>query len=240
MIVLFTDYGLNGPYVGQIEAVLHAQAPAVKVINLLADAPRNNPKSCAYLLATYSRSFGEGNIFFCVIDPGVGSFEDSPIILKIDNRWYVGPDNGLFDILARGANKISSWEILWRPKQLSSSFHGRDLYAPVCAMLANGDTLEQREIIWEDQHHWPDDLYQVIYIDHFGNCITGVRAGEIDASTRLKVAGRKIDAANTFSDVPAGETFWYENANGLVEIAINQGDAASQLNLKVGTDINII
>jgi len=76
MIVLFTDYGLEGPYLGQVEAVLYKEAPDEKIINLLSDAPRQNPKACAYLLAALTKNFPEGTIFFCVVDPGVGSFED--------------------------------------------------------------------------------------------------------------------------------------------------------------------
>ena len=135
---------------------------------------------------------------------------------------------------------MSSWEILWRPDNLSNSFHGRDLYAPVCAMLVNGDNPPGQEFIWKDKHQWPDDLYEIIYIDHFGNCITGIRAGKIAAIANLEVAGSQIDTATTFSDVPAGAMFWYENANGLVEIAVNQGDASTQLGRKIGSEVNFI
>jgi hypothetical protein len=107
-------------------------------------------------------------------------------------------------------------------------------------MLAKGDKPEQQRFTWTDKHQWPDDLYKVIYIDHFGNCICGVRAGEIDAATSLMVAGHQIEAATTFSDVPEGSVFWYENANSLVEIAVNQGHAADQLELTIGSKITIL
>ena len=78
MIALFTDYGLHGPYLGQVQAVLHRLLPGEKIINLLADAPRNNPRASAYLLAAFSRACAAqpGTIFFAVVDPGVGSFQD--------------------------------------------------------------------------------------------------------------------------------------------------------------------
>ena len=237
MIVLFTDYGLDGPYVGQVEAVLHEQAPAEKIVNLFAGAPVTDVRASAYLLAAYCRNFTEGSVFFCVVDPGVGGFADAPVILKLDGRWYVGPDNGLFDIAVRQAQEYYAWKILWRPDKLSSSFHGRDLYAPVCAMLARGGKPEMESISWKDVHQWPDDLYEIIFIDRFGNGITGVRANNIDGTTSLSVAGRRINAATTFSDVPEGALFWYENANGLVEIAVNRGNAAEQLKLDTGTVI---
>ena len=99
MIVLFTDYGLQGPYIGQIEAVLCHESSKSTVINLFTDLPRQNPKAAAYLLAAYATEFPPGSIFFCVVDPGVGSFEDNPVVMRIDNRWFIGPGNGVFDIL---------------------------------------------------------------------------------------------------------------------------------------------
>ena len=86
---------------------------------------------------------------------------------------------------------------------------------------------------------WPDDLSQVIYIDGFGNAVTGLRAGGIPARARIVVAGREIDHAGTFSDVSLGGAFWYENANGLTEIAVNRGNAAETLGLTVGTEVTI-
>ncbi len=235
MIALFTDYGLSGPYLGQVEAVLHELAPTEKVINIFADAPACNPKAGAYLLAAYSKALAEGSVFFCVVDPGVGGKTDTPIILNIDNRKYVGPDNGLFDIVANRAHNLQCQEITWRPENLSSSFHGRDIYAPVCAMLVNDLRVPGRETRWLDQHHWPADLDEIIYIDHFGNCITGVRDEALQDSVIIKLADRRIKAANTFSDVPVGEVFWYKNANGLIEIAVNQGHAARELSLEIGS-----
>jgi S-adenosyl-L-methionine hydrolase (adenosine-forming) len=135
MIALFTDFGLHGPYTGQMKAVLHQMAPGVPVIDLFADAPAGNPKAAAYLLAAYAAWFPTGTIFLCVVDPGVGG-ERPPLIIEADERWYVGPGNGLFELVQRRANAVRRWDITWQPERLSASFHGRDLFAPVAAMLA--------------------------------------------------------------------------------------------------------
>lgn len=238
MIFLFTDYGLEGPYIGQVETVLHQIAPNEKVINLMADAPRNNPKASAYLLASFIAQIPTGPILFCVVDPGVGSDKDKPVILKIDGCWYVGPNNGLFDIVARQAKEIKSWEINWQPEKLSNSFHGRDLYAPVCAMLANKEAIPGNKVEWQDNHQWPDDLNEIIYIDHFGNCMTGIRANTLNKQTVLKIGNHEITNAETFSDVSVGQAFWYENSNSLIEIALNQGSASKVLELIVGSEID--
>ena len=240
MIALFTDYGLHGPYLGQVQAVLHRLLPGEKIINLLADAPRNNPRASAYLLAAFSRAFGAapGTIFFSVVDPGVGSFQDRPVVLKADEQWYLGPDNGLFDIVCRHSSRVQCWSHDWRPEKLSASFHGRDLYAPAAAMIRNND-IPGKEIPWEDRHGWPDDLAEIINVDHFGNCMTGIRAEMLDDINEIQVSGFTITYAHTFSSVPSADVFWYRNSQGLVEIAVNGGSAAEQLNLGIGTQLVI-
>jgi S-adenosyl-L-methionine hydrolase (adenosine-forming) len=237
MIFIFTDYGLQGPYIGQVETVLHQLSPNEKVIRLLADAPRNKPKHSAYLLASLISRIPQGSILFCVVDPGVGSDEDKPVILNIDGRCFVGADNGLFDIVARQAKEIEAYEITWKPETLSNSFHGRDLYAPVCCMLANNEDFQKEKFEWKDKHKWPDDLNEIIYIDHFGNCMTGIRTQSLDKQLVLRIDHQDIVNADTFSDVKEGKALWYENSNGLIEIAVNQGTAEDDLQLKIGSHI---
>ncbi|UCB55098.1 MAG: SAM-dependent chlorinase/fluorinase [Thiotrichales bacterium] len=243
MIVLFTDFGLTGPYVGQMKSVLYQRAPATTVIDLMHDAPTCNPQASAYLLASLVGEFPIGSIFVGVVDPGVGS-QRSPLIARINQRWFVGPDNGLFDIVAQHAlpdSEMKWWEITWQPERLSSSFHGRDLFAPVAAMLANGEAppgrLHDRP---EDRlRRWPADLEKIIYIDHFGNAITGVRAKNLDKDQIIAVGDQSFHWARTFSDVPAGQGFWYENSNGLVELAVNQGRASEVLGLDIGDTVSL-
>ena len=214
---------------------MHQQAPEEKVINLFVDLPRYNPKPGAYLLPAYASALPEGSIFFSVVDPGVGTFSDKPVVLRIDNRWFVGPDNGLFDLIIRRSSHCECWKINWRPDKLSSSFHGRDLYAPVCAMIANGIDIPGEKIQWEDRHDWPDDLTEIIYIDSFGNCMTGLRSLNMDKTTVFHMSGEKIRHARTFSVATDTNPFWYENSNGLIEIAVNQGNVADRLGLVIGS-----
>ncbi|TQV78417.1 SAM hydrolase/SAM-dependent halogenase family protein [Denitrobaculum tricleocarpae] len=239
MFVLFTDFGLEGPYSGQVKAVLHQGAPARPVIDLFADAPAFDPRASAYLLAAYSTGFPAGSIFLAVVDPGVGS-DRAPVILEADGHSFIGPDNGILDLVARRAEMSRYREILWRPERLSASFHGRDLFAPVAVMLARGDPVNTQDLDGTARPGatWPNDLAEIVYIDCYGNAMTGLRASEVPAQARLTLAGMQIAAARTFSDVPAGKAFWYENANGLVEIAVNGGHAAERLGLAVGTALS--
>ncbi|MFB9984044.1 S-adenosyl-l-methionine hydroxide adenosyltransferase family protein [Mesorhizobium kowhaii] len=241
MIVLFTDFGLHGPYTGQMKAVLHQMAPGIPAIDLFSDAPVGNPKASAYLLVAYAEWFPAGTVFLCVVDPGVGGTRPS-VIVEADGRWYVGPGNGLFELIQRRAAKTLSWDIDWRPERLSASFHGRDLFAPVAAMLARGEPPPGRPRLDEADRRrdWPEDLAEIVYIDHFGNAMTGLRAARLPAGARLAAANRLLEGATTFSDRPPGTAFWYENSNGLAEIAVNQGRADGELGLVISSPVEIV
>jgi len=238
MIVLFTDYGLQGPYLGEVEAKLFRYAPSERVVNLMADVPRQNVCAAAYLLAALSDGFPNGTTFFCVIDPGVGSGSDRPVLIRMGERRFVGPHNGLFDIVTRRGNNVDCWEITYQPEKLSNSFHGRDLYAPVCAMIANQQPVPGKKIDWMPRYNWPEDLAEVIYMDGFGNAWTGMRAGNMEVDSILVVAGKQVKHADTFAKVSPGEAFWYENSSGLVEIAVNQGSAREVLGLEIGSKVS--
>ncbi len=240
MIVLFTDFGLLGPYTGQVKAVLAREAPGVPVIDLFADAPAQNPRAAAYLLAAYAAWFPAGTVFLCVVDPGVGSAR-AALALSADGRWYVGPENGLFELVLRRAAETQLWEITARPETLSASFHGRDLFAPAAAFVARGaaPAWEKRPLASARRPDWPDDLSEIVYVDCYGNAVTGLRATHLPPAARLVAFGRAIARARTFSDVPAGTSFWYENSNGLAEIAVNLGRADEDLGLKVGSAIAV-
>lgn len=239
MIILYTDFGWHGPYIGQIKAVLHAKAANVPVIDLMHDAPVYRPKASAYLLASLFDSLPKDAILLGIVDPGVGDPARRPVIVKVDGRWLVGPDNGLFNVVASRSKQVQWWDITWRPEKLSSSFHGRDLFAPVAVMIANGTMPAVVEQAVESRlmSDWPEDLAEVIYIDHYGNCITGLRAAQFDDESEIEVGKYSVSKAKTFSDVPKGRAFWFENSNGMVEIAINMGNASHTMGIKLGDEI---
>lgn len=238
IIALCTDFGLAGPYTGQVKAVLHQVAPGVPVIDLFADLPAANPRPAAYLLAAYGSWFPPGTVLLAVVDPGVGGAR-AAVVVEADGRFYVGPDNGLFEIVLRRASDGRASEILWRPAKLSASFHGRDLFAPVAARLAVGVLPEGalRRVSIGRFTDWPDDLPEIVYIDGYGNAMTGLRAAALPAAAKLCAGGHVLSRARTFSDMPAGAAFWYENSNGLAEIAVNAGPAAGVLGLSIGTPV---
>lgn len=240
-IGFFTDFGLAGPYLGQVRGVILRQAPSAPVIDLMADAPACRPMSAAYLLAALTAEWPEDMVVMAVVDPGVGSAR-LPLIAEIGGRWFVGPDNGLFELLLRRAVRSRVWAVTWRPQRLSASFHGRDLFAPVAARLSRGETPEaigaETVMPWRPVD-WPDDLPEVIYADVYGNAWTGLRAAVLPPDARLLAAGRQLTRARTFADCSPGDAFWYENSSGLVEIAVNQGSAMAVLGLNLGVPVQV-
>ena len=241
MIALFTDFGVADPYVGQLHAVLARAAPGIPVIDLFHSVPDFNARVGAYLLPAYASEFSAGTVFLCVVDPGVGGLRQ-PVMLKADGRWYVGPDNGLFEIIKRRSSECNCRAIRWRPARLSASFHGRDLFAPVAAQLACGIMPDSSAAALTAPYgaSWPDDLAEILYVDHYGNCVTGLRALTMQIEDKLRIRTETVSHARVYSETPAGSLFWYENANGLVEIAVNGGRAQTRLGVKSGDGFEIL
>jgi hypothetical protein len=235
-IYLFTDFGVSGPWLGQMHAAIRAFASAAEVVNLVADAPASDPFLSAYLLAACVAPLPAGSIVLCVVDPGVGT-ERAALVIDSGGRSYIGPDNGLLSRVLDPAARVR--RVLWRPGALSDSFHGRDLFAPLAGMLAQGVPFETAPLPVAGMvgHDWEAALSRVIYVDHFGNLMTGLRAGDVATHWSVRLNGQAISRARTFSDVPAGQGFWYVNALGRVEIAVNRGRADRILGLAPGDAI---
>ena len=218
-----------------MRAVLLAQAPGVPVVDIFPDLPSFNVRAAAYLLPAYSQYLPDHSVSVCVVDPGVGS-DRRALVVHADSRWYVGPDNGLFSILIRRASQVQVSEITWRPEQLSNSFHGRDLFAPVAAAIARGEQPSAEAIDLNRLliPNWPEDLMQVVYLDGYGNAITGLRSCAVRRDAILSVGRWRCAFRPIFAEADAGIPFWYENSNGLLEIALPGADAGAVLGLAVG------
>lgn len=237
-IALLTDFGASSPYVGQLRLGLAAALPGTAVIELISDLPAFRPDLAAYLLPALVRDLPCGTLYLCVVDPGVGG-DRLAIAVEADGNLFIGPDNGLLALVCRSALSCCVYRIDWRPEILSPSFQGRDLFAPVAAALTLGCPLAMTAIAPTSLQgaEWPEDLSRVIYVDSFGNLITGLRAALVQPADSICVKGQRLSRAGTFHEVPLGTAFWYENAFGLVELAVNQGSATLELGLEVGDEI---
>ena len=240
MILTVTDFGVAGPYLAQMHAAARLPAPDLPVLDLMADLPAFQPARSGYLLAALAPEFPAGSAFCCVVDPGVGS-ERQALIVQANRRWFVGPDNGLMAIAAKRDPEARVWTLDWRPERLSASFHGRDLFMPAAALLATGQPVASTPIdlarmVGADA---PPDLAEVVYIDSYGNAMTGLRADILPADADLLAGGRRIQRARTFADVAPGGALWYANSSGLAEIAVNQGRADRDLRVSVGAPVTL-
>jgi len=238
VIVLFTDFGVRDPYVGQMKARLAEHAPAQLVVDLLHEVPDFNPHAGAHLLAAFAPGFQPGSVFLAVVDPGVGTPRDAVVVLA-GGRWFVGPDNGLLSVIAARNADARLWRMTWQPDGLSATFHGRDLFAPIVADIARGEFPNDKlsPIDKLNVEFDAGDLARVIYIDHYGNAWTGVRGVPQDA--RVSAAGELFKHSESFGFVGKGEGFWFNNSVGLLELAVNRGSAATDFGLKVGDPVQV-
>ena len=241
MIILYTDFSQLGPYVGQLKSVISQYNPDSKIIDLIHDAPMFDVKHSAYFLNSLTPYFSDESVFCCVVDPGVGGTRNN-IVVKADNKYYIGPDNGLFEYIIRSASKLEYYTISWEPEVLSTTFHGRDIYAPIAAQIDSGFFEEIEKIAPKDvtRFNWPNDLYEIIYIDSFGNLMTGIRATSIDIESILHIKGEKVYFSKTYTTMPDGQVCWYVNSNGLIEIALNKDNAGLKYDIKIGEAVGFL
>jgi hypothetical protein len=238
MIVLFTDFGVRDPYVGQVKARLAEHAPEQQVIDLLHEVPDFNPHAGAHLLAALASGFPPGSVFLAVVDPGVGTPRDA-VVVQAGGHWFVGPDNGLLSVVVARHADTRLWRITWQPATLSATFHGRDLFALIAADIARGEIPETKLASIDKLNVEFDagDLARVIYIDHYGNAWTGVR--DVPKNARVTAADELFKHSESFGFVGKGEGFWFINSVGLLELAVNRGSAAAALGLKVGDAVQV-
>ena len=241
LIYFFTDFGTDGPYLGQMETSLLELAPNARVINLVADAPASNPRASAYLLAALLSELPDNAILVCVVDPGVGSERDA-LLLRTGGRTLIGPDNGLLAVCAGMNPGASLFRIPHDKSALSASFHGRDLFAPMAGRVSLGGNipLESMDTSTMVGSAWPRVLGEVIYIDHYGNAMTGLPADHLKDTAKIKSGPHVLRRAHTFSAARGADPFWYRNSCGLVELAVNRGRADERLDLVVGSRLDIL
>ena len=239
-IVLATDYGVAGSYVGQLKSAIYTIVPEAPVIDLIHDLPACNSRASAYLLVSYLKYVPRDAIVVAVVDPGVGT-ACAPIVLESAYCTLVGPDNGLFAITAKKLLQCSASKILLSEPPASNTFHGRDVFALTAARMAAGSAkiasvpILKEELVGMD---WPLDLSEIIYFDHFGNAVSGITLEQVDKTCMVKIKGHELCYAATFSDVDLGELFWYRNANGLLEIAAREASARQRCLLSIGDKID--
>lgn len=235
-IVLFTDYGVDGPYVGLMHAVIRQRLPDCQVIDLQHDLPPFRPRAAGLLLQSQLAWLASGSIIVGVVDPGVGT-QRRGLIVRQGDFTFIAPDNGLLAPFLSDADRVDVIDT--PPRGSSLTFHGRDWFAPVAASLVAGESVAMHSVDAGTcvGHAWAPLLDEVIYADRFGNLMLGRRGDSISREHVIDLGGHRLHHAATFAQVPVGRPFWHINSLGLVELAVNQGSAAAVLDLGVGDEV---
>ncbi len=238
IITLLTDFGTADGYVGEVKGVLLAGCPDAQLVDIAHDLPAQDVDFARLTLARYWRRFPEGTVHLAVVDPGVGTARRA-IAVASDGRFAVGPDNGVLSpaLLVPDARAVS----LKVPAHASSTFHGRDVFAPAAAALAAGSAVDALGSVCAapvirrtpEPERWADGTLrcEVIAIDRFGNAITncvGARGGVVE------IAGVTLPVQRTYGDVEPGGLVALVGSSGLVEIAERDRSAARRLRLTRG------
>ncbi len=225
---------------GQMKSVLNHLAPDAPIIDLMHDVPHHRVQAGSYLLGALFEDCPPNSVVVAVVDPGVGSDQREPVMLKVADKWIVGPGNGLFSNVVHRTTGVEASVITWRPERLSASFHGRDIFAPVAAQISCGQLPANQacDVSTVANLDWPLDLSEVIYIDAFGNAMTGLRATTISGDEDIRIGDVTLARASTFADVSPGVAMWYEDSLGLAEIAVNQGRADQKFMLSIGSSVS--
>mgnify|MGYP001566873033 CR=1 FL=1 len=247
IITLLTDYGTRDHYVGELKGVILTIAPAAQIVDITHDIEPFKVRQAAFVLQRVWARYPAGTIHLAVVDPGVGS--DRRIILgQYAGRFVVAPDNGLVTWVHREYALEAMYVVEDRRYflgQLSTTFHGRDIMAPVAAHLANGvqprsfgrvtDRLEMLPIPARAEPTERGWLGCVIYVDRFGSMVTNIGEEQLQTprgearSWEVLVDGANIGPIrSTFCDVPSGTPLALIGGSGFLEISINQGSAVQR------------
>jgi len=259
IITLLSDFGLKDSYVAQMKAVILSICHKATIVDISQQVERHNLRMGAFILASAAPYFPDGTIHVAVVDPGVGG-KRRPILIETTRSFYVGPDNGLLVLAAKDDQIKRVYHIVGErfiAEQISATFHGRDIFAPVAAHLANG--VEPSKIgravtdfvvpdYSETKIEEGSVVCEVVHIDGFGNVVTNLHSRDLGRTAirygslfKLKHKGKSagLKLCRTYSDVRVGVLLGLIGSHGFLEIAVNQGSAAKRLEVTQGSKLRL-
>jgi len=257
-IALMSDFGNDSHYVGIMKGVISNLSPESQIIDICHSIIPQNIKQAAFILRESFSFFPVGTVFCCVVDPGVGSIR-KPLVVRTNRYAFVVPDNG---ILSYCIDEFDEYSIFipdekYFLKNMSFTFHGRDVFAPLSAYVARGERIEG-EIIWNKDIVLLEDIKEnisndsidgeLVYTDHFGNIISSIQKSTIlkllqndniyDCKIVVFINQIRINGiSRTYSEVDIGEFIAYIGSSDYLEVGIRNGNAISKIkqidNIKV-------
>ncbi|HUH05849.1 MAG TPA: SAM-dependent chlorinase/fluorinase [Kofleriaceae bacterium] len=251
LVTLMSDFGTADGYVGAMKGVVLTLAPSARLVDLTHAIPRHDIPAGAFALAQAAPHFPEGTIHLAVVDPGVGG-QRACVIVDAGGQLFIGPDNGLFSLVAptpRAAWSITDDRFLGPAR--SATFHGRDVFAVAAGRIAAGAAPSEAGppiellgcLTLARAAARPDDglVATVLHVDGFGNLITDLGADELPGEPRFQVGDRIIEhLSTTFESVARGELVAYIGSGSTLEIAIREGDAAAALGVGRGAAVAVL
>jgi S-adenosylmethionine hydrolase len=250
-ITLLTDFGVKDPYAGIMKGVILSVNPDVRIVDITHEVDPQDVREGAFIVAEYYRHFEKGTIHVVVVDPTVGS-DRKPIIFTRDGYFFVGPDNGLFTLILDDATPVFAIENKrYMRKQVSSTFHGRDIFAPAAAYLASGVQLSTFGTLVQDPVRLPA-IYpvieenvlkgEVVRFDHFGNAITNIYGGiiqDFSQGRQVIITLRDRSFSGMHKSYYEGETTCLVGSSGYLEFGYFKGSLRDKMGLKKGDAVKV-
>lgn len=242
LITLLTDFGTTDAYVAEVKGRLLSLAPSARLVDVSHTLAPGDVRAAAYIIGRVWRQFPEGTVHLAVVDPGVGT-DRKALAVAAHGHFFIGPDNGILSSVIRDAKvSVASLPI---PDGVSSTFHGRDVFAPAAAALAGGAALGEIGTVFagvpvriatrEPYHEGKTLIGEVIYVDRFGTLITNFNEENLPDYASVEIEGVEIGKLRrTYGDVPTGGLVAYLGSGGDVEIAVRDGSAARRFGIGVG------
>jgi S-adenosyl-L-methionine hydrolase (adenosine-forming) len=249
VIALLTDFGTSDGHVAAMKAVIQSICPKPTIIDISHGIAPQRIAEARFILWSVYRYFPPKTIFVCVVDPGVGT-KRKIIAVKTQKHMFLAPDNGLLDLVLTGSEVKKAIVIKDQKyflKDISNTFHGRDIFSPAAAHLAKGIkitslgpsiSLKKPKDIFIPVSNKGDYNGTVIYSDRFGNLITNFQTKKI-RQAELKIKEKVVYLHNTYGDVNEGELLALTGSSGLIEIAVRNGSAKEKLHADYGTPLQL-
>jgi S-adenosyl-L-methionine hydrolase (adenosine-forming) len=233
-IALLTDFGTRDHYVASMKGVIASRTSA-PVADLSHDIAPQDVFGAAWFIRTVERWWPAGTIFVAIVDPGVGTARRI-LVLEREDKIFLAPDNGLLTFVASGTARSVEDASLFLPIS-SSTFHGRDRFAPVAAAIANGLMLGRVGPVVRDMVMLEYTPGSIVVIDHFGNAITDIEPPSPPFA--LRIGDRTIDRVCRTYEEGGDEPFLIVGSSGTIEISVRNGSAAEALGLRRGQRVTI-
>lgn len=252
VIVLLTDFGCKDYFVGVMKGVISIINPVARIVDLTHDIDRQDVRQAAFVLWASRRYFPDDSIFVCVVDPGVGS-ERRALCGNIDGQTFIAPDNGLLDYVAAEAREMQFYSATNRRyfrADVSTTFHGRDIFAPLGAHVSRGVRLNELGELFKypetEKFYRPirtgKNDGRIVYRDKFGNLFTSFLWDDrlLNAGATVKIGDRTIRKfCTSYSASRSKSAVGIKGSSGLLELAVNLGDAARLLRSSIGQKVSL-